>query len=43
MPHPIYAWMNWLQVLNPSQETWNSNQNLIQESYGLSKARFEKR
>jgi len=32
-----------LQVLNPSHETWNSNQNLIQESYGLSKARFEKR
>jgi len=43
MPHPIYAWMNWLQVLNPSQETWNSNQNLIQESYELSKARLAKR
>jgi hypothetical protein len=43
MPHPIYAWMNWVQVLNPSQEAWNSNQNLIQESYELSKARFEKR
>ena len=43
MPHPIYAWMNWVQVLNPSQETWNSNQNLIEESYELSKARFEKR
>jgi len=43
MPHPIYAWMHWVQVLNPSQETWNSNQNLIRESYELSKARFEKR
>jgi len=43
MPHPIYAWMHWIQVLNPSQETWNSNQSLIQESYELSKARFEKR
>ncbi|MFM7874880.1 MAG: DUF6194 family protein [Actinomycetota bacterium] len=43
MPHPIYAWMHWVQVLNPSQETWNSNQNLIQESYELSKARFEKK
>jgi hypothetical protein len=30
-------------VLNPSQETWNSNQNLIQESYELSKARLAKR
>jgi hypothetical protein len=43
MPHPIYAWMHWVQVLNPSQETWNSNQSLIQESYELSKVRFEKR
>jgi len=43
MPHPIYAWMHWLQIINPSQETWNSNQHLIQDSYQLSKARFEKR
>ena len=43
MPHPIYAWMNWLQLLNPTQVTWNSNQNLIQESYELSKARLAKR
>jgi len=43
MPHPIYAWMRWLQILNPSQETWNSNQYLIQESYQLAKTRFEKR
>ena len=43
MPHPIYAWMYWLQVLNPSQETWDSIKHLIQESYELSKARFEKR
>lgn len=42
MPHPIYAWMNWVQILNPSQETWNSYQNLIAESYQLSKARFDR-
>lgn len=41
MPHPIYAWMNWLQVLNPSVETWSSIHHLVQESYVLSKARFE--
>jgi len=43
MPHPIYAWMNWVQVLNPSQEIWSNSQVLVRESYGLSKTRFEKR
>jgi hypothetical protein len=43
MPHPIYAWMNWLQILNPSTENWHSIQHLIKESYELSKARFTKR
>jgi hypothetical protein len=43
MPHPIYAWMNWVQILNPSTKTWESMQDLIEESYQLSKTRFEKR
>jgi hypothetical protein len=43
MPHPIYAWMNWVQILNPSTKTWESMQELIQESYQLSKTRFENR
>ena len=43
MPHPIYAWMNWVQLLNPSEETWNSIQDLVQESYELSKARHANR
>ena len=43
MPHPIYAWMNWVQILNPTTKTWKSMQELIQESYQLSKSRFEKR
>ena len=43
MPHPIYAWMNWVQVLNPSNQTWSNSQVLVRESYGLSKTRFEKR
>ena len=43
MPHPIYAWMNWVQVLNPSNQTWTNIQDLVRESYRLSKTRFEKR
>jgi hypothetical protein len=42
-PHPIYAWMNWVQILNPSAEKWQSIQHLIEESYELSKARLAKR
>ncbi len=43
MPHPIYAWMNWVQILNPSTKTWESMQDLIEESYQLSKTRFDMR
>ena len=43
MPHPIYAWMNWVQILNPSHQTWIYTQHLVQESYGLSRARLDKR
>jgi predicted DNA-binding protein (MmcQ/YjbR family) len=32
-----------VQILNPSTKTWESMQELIQESYQLSKNRFEKR
>lgn len=43
MPHPIYAWMNWLQILNPATEKWHSIQHLIDESYELSKTRLANR
>lgn len=43
MPHPIYAWMNWVQILTPSAEKWHSIRHLIVESYELSKSRLANR
>lgn len=33
MPHPVYGWMSWICVINPSQETFEQLQPLIAESY----------
>lgn len=42
MPHPIYAWMGWIQVLNPSGETFGSMQSMFVESYEDAVRKFEK-
>lgn len=42
MPHPIYAWMGWIQVLNPSDETFGSMQSMFVESYEYVVRKFEK-
>jgi hypothetical protein len=42
MPHPIYAWMGWIQVLNPSAERFASMEPLFVESYDLVLCKFER-
>lgn len=43
MPHPVYAWMGWACVLNPSDKTFEEFKQLIQESYEYAKEKFNKR
>lgn len=43
MPHPVYAWMSWICVLNPTKDTFDEFLNYIDESYELAKKKFEKR
>ena len=43
IPHPVYAWMGWICVLNPTKETFNDFMPYIQESYDLAKTKFAKR
>jgi hypothetical protein len=43
MPHPVYAWMGWVCVLNPSPETFEEMKPLIQESYIFAQEKFRKR
>jgi Family of unknown function (DUF6194) len=35
MPHPVYAAMSWVCVLNPSEATFQGLQPLLEEAYGL--------
>lgn len=41
MPHPIYAAMSWVCVLNPSEKTFRVVQPLLEEAYRLAVRRYE--
>ena len=43
LPHPVYAWMGWISVLNPSPSTFGKLKPLIQESYESAVEKFKKR
>lgn len=43
LPHPVYAWMSWICVLNPSEDTFEKLKPLIREAYDYSKEKYEKR
>lgn len=40
MPHPVYAWMGWVQVLSPSQETFTEIQPLFAEAYDATVSKY---
>lgn len=44
MPHPVYGWMNWICILNPTVEYFNSSlKAFITEAYELAKQKAQKR
>ena len=43
IPHPVYAWMGWVCVLNPSEKTFEDFKVMIQESYEFAIEKFNKR
>ncbi len=43
LPHPVYAWMGWVSVLNPSNQTLEQLKLFIQEAYEFSVEKFKKR
>lgn len=43
LPHPVYGWMSWICVLNPSGETFNAAKPLLTEAYNLAVEKFAKR
>lgn len=42
-PHPIYGWMNWVAVLNPSAETFEKCKPLIVDAHERAMKTFNKR
>jgi hypothetical protein len=43
LPHPVYAPMSWLCVLNPSDATFEAVRPLLAESYDLAVERYRQR
>jgi hypothetical protein len=43
MPHPVYAWMSWVQILAPTAAEFESLGSLLAESLELAKARWRRR
>lgn len=42
-PHPVYGWMCWIAVKNPSSETLEELKPLLAESYQVATEKFRKR
>ena len=42
-PHPVYAWMGWVQILAPTAACLDSLRPLLTESLALVRARWERR
>lgn len=43
MPHPVYAWMGWVQVLSPSERTWADCRPLLDIAYRSAVGRYAAR
>lgn len=42
-PHPVYGWMSWVAVLNPSRETFAQLKPLIAEGVDLARTKYAKK
>ena len=43
MPHPVYAWMRWVQILAPTRARYESLRPLLGESFELVRERWRRR
>ena len=42
-PHPVYAWMGWVQILSPSRASFERLRSLLAQSLDLARARWHHR
>jgi hypothetical protein len=43
MPHPIYGWASWVQILNPTAQSFIEHLVLIGEAYASAVIKFDKK
>jgi hypothetical protein len=43
MPHPIYAWMSWVQILSPSKVSFDNILPLIKDAHASAVVKFNKK
>ncbi len=43
MPHPIYAWMSWVQILSPSKASFENILPLIRDAHASAVVKFNKK
>jgi hypothetical protein len=43
MPHPVYAWMGWAQILSPSRDRFDEILPLIEEAHAAAVEKFNKK
>ncbi len=43
IPHPVYGWMSWICVINPSSETFKTLIPLIDEGFKLAMEKYSKK
>jgi hypothetical protein len=43
MPHPIYGWMSWMQILSPSKSSFDSIFPLIKDAHAHAVIKFNKK
>lgn len=42
-PHPVYAWMGWVQVLSPTRSTFHELRPLLEDAYAKAERTFAER
>lgn len=42
IPHPVYAWMGWVQILNPTRASFDQLQPMLDEAHRAAVSKFER-
>ena len=42
-PHPVYAWMRWVQILSPTPQEFDALRPLLEESLALVRAKWRRK